>query len=90
MRTKERSGHDFSDLETVFHAEGGSLSEIEALELKGLLEANGIPVVMVGDPVLPNLPFELKVPGIDAERARRLIVKAEQKSAELRSELSRE
>ena len=58
------------DLETIFHAEGSSTGEIEALAIKNLLESNGITVIMVGDSVLPNLPFELKVARRDAGRAR--------------------
>jgi Putative prokaryotic signal transducing protein len=65
------------DVETVFHAEGSSTAEIEALAIKSLLESNGIPVVMVGDPVLPNLPFEIKVASEDAARARQVISEAE-------------
>jgi hypothetical protein len=58
-----------SDLETVFHAEGSSTAEVEAVAVKSLLESNGIPTVLVGDPVLPNLPFETKVDSHQAARA---------------------
>jgi hypothetical protein len=61
------------DLETVFHAEGSSTAEIEALAVKTLLEANGIDVVLVGDSMLPNLPFEVKVRRDQVKRARKLI-----------------
>ena len=61
------------DLETVFHAEGSSTAEVEALAVKSLLESNGIPTVLVGDPVLPNLPFEIKVDSHQAAWARQLI-----------------
>jgi hypothetical protein len=64
------------ELETIYHAEGTSIAELEALEIKGLLESNGIPAIMVGDSVLPNLPFEIKVARHDAERARQLIAGA--------------
>jgi hypothetical protein len=77
MRHKVRSDQDSSALQPVFHAEGGSLAEFEALEVKALLEANKIPVVMVGSSLFPNLPFELEVPAAEADRARRLIAKAE-------------
>jgi hypothetical protein len=65
------------DLETVFHAEGSSTAEMEALAVRALLDANGIPTVLVGDPVLPNLPFEVKVAGSQAERARQLMAEAQ-------------
>lgn len=66
------------DLETVFHAEGSSVTaEIEALSVKNLLESNGLAAVLVGDSVLPNLPFEVRVAREHAERARILIADAQ-------------
>ena len=62
------------DLETVFRADGG---ELQALTIKGLLESNGIATVLVGDAVLPNLAFELKVARDKAETARQLIAEVE-------------
>jgi hypothetical protein len=67
------------DLETVFQGEGGG--ELQALTVKGLLESNGIAAVMVGDPVLPNLSFELKVARSQAEIARKLIAETERENA---------
>jgi hypothetical protein len=69
------------NLETVFHAEGSSTAEIEALEIKSLLEASGIPAVLVGDSVLPNLPIEIKVPANEANRALQLISASGRRSA---------
>jgi hypothetical protein len=63
-------------LETIFHAEASNTAELEAFAIKNLLESNGIAVVMVGDSVLPILPFEIKVARHEAERARRLIAEA--------------
>jgi hypothetical protein len=67
-RTSARMG-----LETVFHAEGSSTAEFEALTIKSFLEANGIAAIVVGDSVLPNMPFEVKVPSDQARWARKLI-----------------
>ena len=64
------------DLETVFEAEG-SIAEIQALGIKSLLESNGIAPVLMGDSVLPNFPFAVKVAHEQAERARELIAEAE-------------
>jgi hypothetical protein len=61
------------ELEPVYHAEGSSTAEVDALLIKSLLEAAGIPAVIVGDPVLPNLPFEVRVPRKHVKRALRLI-----------------
>ena len=62
------------DLETVASA----TSEMEAMSIKNLLESNEIATVLVGDSVLPNLPFEVRVARDQAERARVLIADAEQ------------
>jgi Putative prokaryotic signal transducing protein len=61
------------ELEPVYHAEGSSTAEVDALLIKSLLEAVGIPAVVVGDSVLPNLPFEVKVPREYVKRALKLI-----------------
>ena len=66
------------NVETVFHAEGsGPLAEMQAMNVKNLLESNGIAAIQTGDSVLPNLPFEVKVARENADRARRLIDDAE-------------
>ena len=62
------------DLETVFHVEGSSVTaEIQAMSVKNLLESNGIAAVLVGNSVLPNMPFEVKVAREQETRARKLI-----------------
>jgi len=66
------------DLETVFHVEGSSITaEVQVMSIKSLLESNGIAAVIVGDTVLPNFPFEVKVARDQATRARTLIQDAE-------------
>lgn len=66
------------DLETVFHVEGsGPMAEMQAMNIKNMLESSGISVVLTGDSVLPNLPFEVKVAHQQADVARRLIADAE-------------
>jgi hypothetical protein len=64
------------DLETIYHAEGSATGEVEAIGIKNVLEANGIATVFVGDSVLPNFPFEVKVAREQAERAKQLIESA--------------
>jgi hypothetical protein len=64
------------DLETIFHS-SGAMAEVEAMGIKNVLEANGIAAVLVGDSVLPNLGFEVKVARDQVENARRLIAQAE-------------
>lgn len=65
------------DLETVFQADGASpTAEMEAMEVSSLLTAAGIDTVTIGSSTLPNLPFEVRVPRDDAERARLVIAEA--------------
>ena len=54
MRSNEGKWQDSLDLETVFH-EGSSLGELETLDVKGLLKANGIASILVGDPTVTIL-----------------------------------
>jgi hypothetical protein len=61
------------DLETVASA----ASELEAMSIKNLLDSNDIATVLVGDAVLPNFPFEVRVAHEQADRARVLIASAE-------------
>lgn len=61
------------NLETIASA----ASEMEATSIKNLLESNGIAAVLVGDSVLPNFAFEVRVAHDQTERARLLIADAE-------------
>lgn len=65
------------DSETVFMASGGPTSEMEATAVQSVLEDGGIATVLVGNSVLPNLPFEVQVAKDQAANARRLIAEAE-------------
>jgi hypothetical protein len=64
------------DLETIFHADG-TLAEVESMEIKNLLEANGIAAFVVGNSVLPTMSFELRVAHDQVERARQVLREAE-------------
>lgn len=61
------------NLETIASA----ASELEATGIKNFLESNGIAAVLVGDSVLPNFAFEVRVAHDQAERARILVADAE-------------
>ena len=71
-------GSDSSDLdmETVFRASSGTTSELEALSVQGILEGAGIATVMIGDAVLPNLAFEVRVAKENAGQARQVLEEA--------------
>ena len=63
------------DQETVFSATG-TTAEMEATNIKAILDANGINCVLVGSSSLPNLPFEVQVARDDIERAQQVIAEA--------------
>ena len=46
---------------TVFSSSNHD-AEMEALAIKGVLESSGVPVVIVGPSVLPNLEWQVQVP----------------------------
>ena len=69
------------DLETVFVA-----PEMEAMSVKNLMESNGIAAVLVGDSVLPNFPFEVRVAREQAVRARKLLEDVESTAEELEAD----
>ena len=64
------------DLEAV----GSATSEMEAMSIKNLLEANGIATVLVGDSVLPNFPFEVRVARDQVITAKTVIEEAQREA----------
>jgi hypothetical protein len=69
------ASHDM-DLVTVFSSNSNS-AEMEAVAVQGVLDAGGIPSVLVGVRALPSLPFEVRVPSASADDARRLIAESQ-------------
>ncbi len=63
------------DLVTVFHAEEHD-AQSEVQVVAGLLEAGGVPCVIVGGPEFPNLPYEVRVPKGKREEALALIAES--------------
>ena len=51
-------------------------AEAEALIVKGILDANGVPALIVGPTILPNLEFQVQVPEHLLGEAQRLIAEA--------------
>ncbi len=64
------------DLETIFHADG-TLAEVESMEIKNLLESDGIAAVVVGNSVLPTMSFEVRVARDQVARAREVLNEAQ-------------
>jgi hypothetical protein len=56
---------------------GTVTAEIEADMIRGVLESNDIPVMVVGTTLYPNLPVEVKVPRGKLKEAEELIAQAE-------------
>jgi hypothetical protein len=65
------------DTEAVWYAEGSTTAEMESQAIKNLLDVNGIAALIVGNTVLPNFPFEVRVAREYADRARLLIADAQ-------------
>src|SRR5262245_13451513 len=71
---KQDTSHDL-DLQTVFQSMGAD-AEMEAMAIVTLLQASGIPAVLVGSASIPAFPFEVKVPKDHVEEAKRRIEEA--------------
>jgi hypothetical protein len=69
------ASHDM-DLVTLFTSDAHN-AEMEAMAVQGILEAGGIPSVLVGFQAMPSLPFEVRVPSARADEARRLIAESQ-------------
>jgi hypothetical protein len=66
--------HDL-DMVTVFSSQEYN-AEMVATEIRSILEAHGIPSVMVSSSMFPNLPFEVRVPRERLEEARQALAAA--------------
>lgn len=75
LDTPPDGSHDF-DMVTVFRSAAAGTTESEALNVKGVLEANGLAAEIVGDTRYPNLPQHVRVPRTQVNEARRLIAEA--------------
>jgi hypothetical protein len=82
--------HDL-DMVPVFASDAHN-AEMLAMEISSILEASGIPTLVVGGSQLPNLPCEIRVPRSRLEEARAALSAAEEagpaaaEQAELESE----
>jgi hypothetical protein len=66
--------HDL-DMVPVFSSSNHD-AEMEAIAVNSILQANDIPSLMVGPSVLPVFEFQVQVPKIDLEDARRVLDEA--------------
>ena len=77
------------DMVTLWNS-GTVTAEIEADMIRGVLESNDIPVMVVGASQYPNLPFEVRVPRGKLKEAEELIAQAQAGGPEAASEAEAE
>ncbi len=65
------------DLVTLF-ASANHDAKMEANAIHGVLEANGIPSLVVGTPQIPSLEFQVQVPRAHLEEAERVLAEAKE------------
>jgi len=65
-------------------------AEMEATNIQRMLEANGIPAMLVGAHVIPSLEFQVQVPRARLEEARRAIEEAQAAGPEAAAEAEAE
>ena len=69
------------DFVSIFSAQGIE-AEMEAISIQSVLEANGIPCIVVGSAQIPSLPFEVRVPKSRFQEASSLLEEVRQAGAE--------
>jgi type III secretory pathway lipoprotein EscJ len=72
--TQANPSHEYDFVPVA--ATDGAISEMEAMSIQSILDANGINCVVIGANALPNLGFEVRVPREDLERAKEVILEA--------------
>jgi hypothetical protein len=63
------------DMVTLFSSSNHD-GEMEATSINSMLQASGIPSVVMGPSVIPSLAFQVQVPRAYAEEAERVLVEA--------------
>jgi hypothetical protein len=73
------------DMVTLFSSSNHD-AEMEANSIRALLDANGIPSLVVGPSVIPSLEFQVQVPRVSLEAAEELLREAREAGPEAASE----
>ena len=76
MEPQPDTSHD-KDMVTLFSSSNHD-AEMEAMQIHGILESNGIPSVLVGSSTIPVLEFEVQVPREHLEDAQRILAEAQE------------
>ncbi len=82
------TSHDL-DMETVFISDAHN-AEMLATGVRSILEAQGIPTLLVSGSQFPSLPFEIRVPRARLEEARAALQAAEEAGPAAAEEAERE
>jgi hypothetical protein len=80
--------HDL-DMVTLRETQGAT-GELEAMSIRSILEANGIPCLLVGASTLPNLAFTIEVSNADLARAETVLAEAQAAGPAAAAEAERE
>jgi len=76
------------DADVIFSGQGTD-AELEAINIRAVLEANGVTVITTPVSPIPTLPFEVRVPRDQGERARQLLDEARSAGPEAAEEEER-
>jgi hypothetical protein len=76
---EEGQSHDL-DFVAIYSGQGPE-AEMEATQIRSVLDASGIPCVVIGSQQIPSLPFEVRVPKSRLQDARALLEEAQSGSA---------
>jgi hypothetical protein len=71
--------HDL-DMVTLFSSQNHD-AEMEANAIHGVLEANGVPSMVVGTPQIPSFEFQVQVPKARLQEAERVLAEAREAGA---------
>jgi hypothetical protein len=69
------------DLETIFSSQNAG-AEMEALAIRAVLDANGIPSTLLGSTQIPSLPFSVQVPRVLVDAAKAALAEAQEAGPE--------
>ncbi|MGA2134533.1 MAG: hypothetical protein ABSH50_19765 [Bryobacteraceae bacterium] len=76
--TEDQSPDASHELDTVtLFSSSNHDGEMEAMAIHGIMEASGIPSVMVGPSTIPVLAFEVRVPRENLAEAQRVLAEAQ-------------
>lgn len=88
MATEPPDASEDLDLVTIYESSETN-AQIESQFIRGVLEAGGVPAIIVGGAEMPNLPCEVRVPQSRFAEAERLIAEAQAAGPEAAEEAER-